>query len=242
LVITATATETGSYINTATIESAAQADPVTGNNQDTAAVDVIPVQTISSMINALITQVQDFETNGLMKRYPAADLVTTLKFALRQTELSNTNSAIQQLRLFIAILNRMVEIDYISGQHAKLLIDAANATITKLLQTQQLSPLRRAQDTTNDMMENITTGIYFNTYPNPFSGRLGIQFNNIKPGLVSLVVYDANGKLTATLFNTNLPAGNHRLSWPATSLPGGLYFVHLHINGRSHVRPVILSR
>jgi hypothetical protein len=97
LVLVTKAVQVGEYINLAKIISSGQPDNVPENNQDTAKV-TITQPTVQTMITDLMTKVQDFLKNGVMRYFPAADLMTTLNVALNQVNHSNPNGAIQQLQ------------------------------------------------------------------------------------------------------------------------------------------------
>ncbi|MCB9367165.1 MAG: T9SS type A sorting domain-containing protein [Calditrichaeota bacterium] len=65
------------------------------------------------------------------------------------------------------------------------------------------------------------------TYPNPFNATTTISFELPRNGVASLRVYDVLGKEVATLFDGQLPAGDHQFSWDASSFATGIYFVRL---------------
>src|SRR5688500_1298663 len=96
LVITTTVTRAGRFSNIAGVISVTETDPVPGNNVGIANIVVSEV-TIQSMIQNLMTKVTAFEQQGLMTRYPAADLSLTLMRALNYVNMSNPNEAIRQL-------------------------------------------------------------------------------------------------------------------------------------------------
>ncbi|HMQ47472.1 MAG TPA: Omp28-related outer membrane protein [Saprospiraceae bacterium] len=64
------------------------------------------------------------------------------------------------------------------------------------------------------------------TYPNPASDLVTVDFQLVENSAVNVSVYDAAGKLVATLANnSNMIAGDHRLTWaPALS---GLYLIRV---------------
>ncbi|MCB9357396.1 MAG: T9SS type A sorting domain-containing protein [Calditrichaeota bacterium] len=70
-------------------------------------------------------------------------------------------------------------------------------------------------------------------YPNPFNAQTTISFDLPLAGDVSLRLYDLLGREVETLLNERMTAGSHSLSYSATDLPSGVYFVRLasdHVN------------
>ncbi|MBZ0267132.1 hypothetical protein K8I85_03180, partial [bacterium] len=68
--------------------------------------------------------------------------------------------------------------------------------------------------------------------PNPFSASTSISFALVNDSAVQLDVYDVGGRHVASVSNTVLPAGSHRLTWNGTNdagfrVPSGSYFYRL---------------
>jgi hypothetical protein len=64
-------------------------------------------------------------------------------------------------------------------------------------------------------------------YPNPFNPTTKINFSIPKSNMVDLRVYDVLGREVAVLVNSNVVAGNHSVSFDASSLATGVYFYTL---------------
>jgi flagellar hook assembly protein FlgD len=68
-------------------------------------------------------------------------------------------------------------------------------------------------------------------FPNPFNPVTTINFNIPKivesQGMMSLQVYNINGKLIETLIDGRLESGFHTIDWNAKNSPSGVYFVTL---------------
>lgn len=62
-------------------------------------------------------------------------------------------------------------------------------------------------------------------YPNPFKELSNIYFELPKPGLVSVIVYDINGREVKDLVNGYYHIGIHTVTWFANSVPNGIYFI-----------------
>ncbi|MEZ4655611.1 MAG: aryl-sulfate sulfotransferase [Candidatus Eisenbacteria bacterium] len=72
----------------------------------------------------------------------------------------------------------------------------------------------------------------YRSRPNPFAGSTVIPFLVPSPGLVSLVVYDAHGRLVRVLVDEWMESGLHRETWDGRDRHGrevadGLYFYRL---------------
>ena len=64
-------------------------------------------------------------------------------------------------------------------------------------------------------------------YPNPFNPQTTIQFGMPESAHVSVVIYDALGRVVATLVDGVLDAGHHEVVFDAANLPTGTYLYQL---------------
>ncbi len=76
------------------------------------------------------------------------------------------------------------------------------------------------------------TFVLFPSYPNPFNPTTTIRFSVRKTGLHSLHIYDITGRLVETLLDKTHATGKYEITWNASSMPSGVYFVQLS-NGES---------
>ena len=67
-------------------------------------------------------------------------------------------------------------------------------------------------------------------YPNPFNPTTEIVFSLGRAGLTTVKVYNVLGREVATLINSNLPAGEHKVKFDAAALPSGTYIYELKSN------------
>ncbi len=84
-------------------------------------------------------------------------------------------------------------------------------------------------------------------FPNPFNPTTTIAFNLPAGGHAAVVIYDNTGRRVRCLFDDDLPAGTHRLTWDARNDEGeavasGLYFVTITFDGRSLSRKLTLLK
>ncbi len=76
--------------------------------------------------------------------------------------------------------------------------------------------------------EAMPTSIFlYPNYPNPFNPQTTIRFRTDRSGLVSLKVYDINGRLVKTLLNGFTRAGEYRLMFDGRRLASGMYWCRL---------------
>jgi hypothetical protein len=85
---------------------------------------------------------------------------------------------------------------------------------------------------------------FVNVYPNPTSGILNIEIDNIVPAPVSLTVFDITGRVVKTMKPGYLPEGKQVISWDGRSDNGipagsGIYLVRVSTPLRTQIIKVI---
>jgi hypothetical protein len=86
-------------------------------------------------------------------------------------------------------------------------------------------------------------GIQFRgAIPNPFRGATEISFALPASKDVELRIYNAGGRLVSALVNGPMGAGDHTVTLDGKSLPSGIYFAALRVDGQSITRSLVLSR
>ena len=73
-------------------------------------------------------------------------------------------------------------------------------------------------------------------YPNPFPSATVIPFELPSAAQVRVRVFDVLGRVVTTLIDASLPAGKHEIPFRGGTLPSGMYFYRLDVNG--HPGPV----
>ncbi|MDI6804750.1 MAG: T9SS type A sorting domain-containing protein [Bacteroidota bacterium] len=79
-------------------------------------------------------------------------------------------------------------------------------------------------------------------YPNPFNPSTTIEFDLPEAALVSIRVYDCLGQHITTLTESKRLAGTHRITWNASGLTSGIYFIRLSTPQGTYTRKTILMR
>ena len=97
---------------------------------------------------------------------------------------------------------------------------------------------------TNDVGDDIIPDYYdlSESYPNPFNPITHIDYALPESDFITLAVYDINGKLIEVLDSGNKLAGYYTISWNATYIPSGTYFIRLSSQKYSATRKVLLIK
>jgi len=89
--------------------------------------------------------------------------------------------------------------------------------------------------------------LFLNCSPNPFGSFVTLSFELDAPGRATLDVYDAGGRLVATLLDGSHPKGRFQIIWDGTDASGralssGVYFCRLRAERSSGTQKVVLLR
>ncbi|MBK8086715.1 MAG: serine hydrolase [Chitinophagaceae bacterium] len=96
---------------------------------------------------------------------------------------------------------------------------------------------------TNSSIDQTNEETAFTAYPNPFSNQVTIQLKASKSGVVSLNLYDLNGKLVKHLFTGNMQEGTMKqVILQSNGLPAGTYICRLQTNAGISNRRLILNK
>ncbi|GBE29951.1 hypothetical protein BMS3Bbin04_00976 [bacterium BMS3Bbin04] len=80
-------------------------------------------------------------------------------------------------------------------------------------------------------------------YPNPFNPSTAISLTLPEASDLSIVVYNVNGQQVAEVANGMFSAGNHNLTFDASGMASGLYFMRTIVPGHlTQVQKVMLVR
>ena len=82
----------------------------------------------------------------------------------------------------------------------------------------------------------------YQNYPNPFNPSTVIQFGVPRDVHVTLRVYDALGRIVATMVNATETAGEHKVQFNASHLATGVYFYRLTAGAYSETRKALLLK
>ncbi|MCF7810325.1 T9SS type A sorting domain-containing protein [bacterium] len=91
------------------------------------------------------------------------------------------------------------------------------------------------------------TFILHDAYPNPFNPSTTISYQLEDAGMVSLTVFDINGRLIKSLVSERQTSGAYTVEWKGNNNSGqtvtaGLYFYHLSVDNGSQTRKMLLLK
>jgi PKD repeat protein len=91
-------------------------------------------------------------------------------------------------------------------------------------------------------IDELSSNINFNIYPNPAEDNTMISFTLPESNNADVKVYDVVGKEVASVFKGNLGAGEHQFSLGnTTKLAAGAYFIKLTVGGDSFTKKLIVK-
>ena len=92
------------------------------------------------------------------------------------------------------------------------------------------------------LLKTSNSFILYSAYPNPFNSETHISFNLPQAGIISLMVYDLQGREIARLYDGFHTAGIFGANFDASNLPSGVYFARLTAGGFHHTRKLLLLK
>jgi hypothetical protein len=79
-------------------------------------------------------------------------------------------------------------------------------------------------------------------YPNPFADAATISFNLERDAHVGITIYDELGRAIRTIADADMTSGEHRASFDASGLPGGVYYCTLQTSVYSETVKMVIAR
>ncbi|HRI46683.1 MAG TPA: choice-of-anchor D domain-containing protein [Ignavibacteriaceae bacterium] len=79
-------------------------------------------------------------------------------------------------------------------------------------------------------------------YPNPFNPSTTINYSIPNAEYVTIKVFNTLGEEVATLFNGNMEAGKHSLSFDASKLSSGMYIYRLSAGNFTQIKKMLLAK
>ncbi len=79
-------------------------------------------------------------------------------------------------------------------------------------------------------------------FPNPFNAQTQLEFNVAQPGIVTITVYDINGKMVSCVVNGYFLNGNYFALFNADHLCSGIYYARFTSGGIDQTRTLLLNR
>jgi len=79
-------------------------------------------------------------------------------------------------------------------------------------------------------------------FPNPFNSITSCRFGLPETANIRIQVFTVDGRQVTTLIDSNMPAGNQRIGWDASSSATGMYFIKMSAPGFETARKVTLLK
>jgi len=89
---------------------------------------------------------------------------------------------------------------------------------------------------------NLDGFILAQNYPNPFNPTTTISFSIPSSAFTSLKVYDILGNEVAILVNEEKPAGEHKITFDASTFTSGVYLYRLKVGNYTEMKKMILMK
>jgi len=90
-----------------------------------------------------------------------------------------------------------------------------------------------------DNIEQISSFILDNIYPNPFNPDLNLSFSIYEKTKIEIIIYDINGEKLEIIQEGFFEVGTHDIKWKADTYSSGIYFVNF-FDGRNHTTKKIM--
>jgi hypothetical protein len=79
-------------------------------------------------------------------------------------------------------------------------------------------------------------------YPNPFNPSTKISFSLLKKSNIELSIFDINGQLVSKVYEGEMNAGEHSITWDGSKVSSGIYFYRLITNGFTETKKMMLIK
>lgn len=86
------------------------------------------------------------------------------------------------------------------------------------------------------------TYILKQNYPNPFNPTTNIRFALPVSDVVTIIIYNLNGRAVDILFKGKREAGHHSIEWNASDMPSGIYFIKMQAGRFAQTRKCLLLK
>ncbi|MEX2604908.1 MAG: carbohydrate-binding protein, partial [Gracilimonas sp.] len=136
------------------------------------------------------------------------------------------------------------DVDSVNGRHDVYLRFTGNED-EELLRLKQFrfTPRRVPISTTNEVKSEIPGTVKLNqNYPNPFNPNTVISYQLPMSSKVSIKVFDMLGREVATLVDEQISAGEHRVSFDASTLSSGMYIYRINAGDFVQSRKMMLIK
>lgn len=123
--------------------------------------------------------------------------------------------------------------------------DRNNTTTSTDIYAQRIAPDGSLGLATGLVQTDLPVTIGFTldkVFPNPFSESAQVSFNVSVPGIVSLKIFNSEGKEIRTLLHEKLNPGSYCVSISRAGLPGGTYYCRLSMGLKSLTKTIVVLK
>jgi uncharacterized protein (TIGR03790 family) len=117
-----------------------------------------------------------------------------------------------------------------------------NGGLSEASNTVQAAVNKARQKIAEQAPQIVHTFSLLQNYPNPFNPTTTIKYSIKNDGMVTLKIYDILGREVMSLVNENQTAGEHSMTFNATSLPSGIYIYRLQSGGFVSSKKMVLLK
>ncbi|MFC2150642.1 T9SS type A sorting domain-containing protein, partial [Calditrichota bacterium] len=78
--------------------------------------------------------------------------------------------------------------------------------------------------------------------PNPFNAFTTISYSLPTPGVVSLAIFDMQGRELQRIAGGFKSAGSYSVGWDASGMPSGVYYAKVESGGVARTVPMVLGK
>ncbi|MEX2604076.1 MAG: CHRD domain-containing protein [Gracilimonas sp.] len=124
--------------------------------------------------------------------------------------------------------------------HAVMTTDGSNESFSE---TRTVVLTKGMITSTDD--ENVNKPYKFGlqqNYPNPFNPKTNIPFTLSQTGKATITIYNILGKKVAVIADQQFSAGEHTISFDASSLSSGVYIYRLQAEGKTQTKQLVLIK
>ncbi|MCW9708695.1 S8/S53 family peptidase [Fodinibius salsisoli] len=181
-----------------------------------------PVSSIFAIDNA-IEGSQDSLTFGLYDGFTEAEKRVALKAQKQKTTIQQTDaSAVVASGPYTLAPGAEVTVGFVYafGENPNQLRD-------QIAQARSQKPFAVSATGLNEADTSPTETKLFQNYPNPFRSKTQIRFNLDEASHVTLTIYDVLGRKVQVLRNEEMEANAHFVTFDASGLSSGVYFIRL---------------
>jgi FG-GAP-like repeat/Secretion system C-terminal sorting domain len=189
--------------------------------------------TPTGLIADLSLAIQDLLDDAVLERGQANALTVKLEGAVKKIDRGQYHVAINMLNAFINQTMSLVDEGILTQTEGDILINLAYQSIAQL-ENAHIS----AQD--EFVLQVPQSFAVSHSFPNPFNASTQLTVTLPETSHLDVVVYNITGQQAAELANGQFNAGRHTLTFDASNLASGLYFMQATVPGHLYATQKVM--